>query len=233
MTYLRKEAIGRATLYLGDCREILPTLGKVDAVLSDPPYGMDYKSGHNSGRSGAGASMVRKDGNFAPIKGDKIPFDPAPILALQVPTVLWGANYYCDRLPAGKRWLIWDKLAGKTPVPSGSDFELAWTSTEGPSRAYTHLWRGIMRAGEENVVNGGKLHPNQKPVNLMLWCLSFLPDAETILDPFMGSGSTAIACGRTQRAFIGIEEDQTYFDIACKRIEDAQRQGSLFGEQAA
>jgi site-specific DNA-methyltransferase (adenine-specific) len=230
MTFLRKEIIGDATLYLGRCEDVLPTLDGIDSVLADPPYGMSYRSGHNSSRRGAGAAMRRIDGNFDPIEGDAEPFDPAHVLALQVPTILWGANYYADRLTAGTRWLVWDKLDGKTPVPSGSDVELAWTSETGPSRLYTHLWRGIMRAGEENIVNGGKLHPNQKPINLMLWCLSLLGDVRCVADPYMGSGTAGVACVRTGRAFVGIETKVAYFDIACRRIEEAYRQPRLFEE---
>lgn len=231
-TMTKDVQIGRARLILGDCRDILPTLGKVDAVVTDPPYGMNYRSGHNSGRRGAGLAMARKDGNFAPIKGDTQPFDPSPLLALNVPTIIWGANYFNDKLPAGKRWLIWDKLAGKASFPSGSDIEMAWTSEPGPDRMFTHLWRGIMRAGEENVVHGGKQHPNQKPAALMAWCLTFAP-GQTVLDPFMGSGTTGVACARAARDFIGIELDEAHFDIACRRIEDAQRQADLFIGEAA
>ncbi len=224
--------IGRATLYLGDCRDVLPGLSGIASILADPPYGMDYRSGHNSGRTGAGAAMVRKDGNFEQIAGDKVPFDPSHLLALDLPSIIWGANYFNDRLPSGNRWLIWDKLAGKTPVPSGSDIEIAWTSSPGPDRIYTHLWRGIMRAGEENVVHSAKLHPNQKPVALMAWCLTFLPDGP-VLDPYMGSASSGVAALLAGRDFIGIELDPDHFDIACKRIEDAQRQGDLFLEGSA
>jgi len=228
---VREEVIGRARLLLGDCRDILPTLGKVDAVVTDPPYGISYRSGHNSSRKGSGAAMVRKDGNFSPIEGDQQSFDPAFLLALRVPTILWGANHYSDRLPAKTRWLIWDKLAGKASFPSGSDVELAWCSERGPDRLFTHLWRGIMRAGEENVSRSPKQHPNQKPVALMAWCLSFIP-AGTVLDPFMGSASTGVACLRAGRMFIGIESDEAHFETACRRIRETSCDGPLFGEAA-
>jgi site-specific DNA-methyltransferase (adenine-specific) len=218
--------IGNATLYHGDCLEILPTLPKVDAVVTDPPYGMGYRSNHNSSRVGAGAAMTRKDGDFSPIHGDDAPFNPSPLLALQIPSIIWGANYFSNQLPSGTRWLVWDKLAGKTPVPCGSDVELAWTSTKGPSRIFQHLWRGIMRAGEENVCNGGKDHPNQKPQALMRWCVEMT--AGSVLDPFMGSGTTGVACMNLGRKFVGIEIERKYFDIACERIDNAQRQARMF-----
>lgn len=227
------ERIGRATLHLSDCREILPTLAKPFRICADPPYGMDYRSGHNSGRAGVGAKMVRKDGNFKPIAGDKEPFDPSFLLALDVPSIIWGANHFNDKLPAGKRWLIWNKLCGKTPLPSGSDLEMAWCNEKGPDRIFDHLWRGIMRAGEENVVHSGKQHPNQKPVALMSWCLTFIEGDGPICDPFMGSGSTGVAAVRAGMDFIGIESEPEHFATACRRIEEAQRQGDLFIENAA
>lgn len=225
---MRSVTIGRATLYLCDCRDALPTLGSHYVILTDPPYGMNYRSGHNTGRAGIDAKLIRKDGNFKPISNDDKPFDPTLLLSLGVPAIIWGANHFNDALPRRKWWLVWNKLVGKTPVPSGSDVELAWCSEPGPDRIFDHLWRGIMRAGEENIVHSAKLHPNQKPVALMSWCLSFLPASGVILDPFMGSASTGIAAIRAGRDFIGIESDPEHFETACKRIEEAQRQGDMF-----
>lgn len=222
---MRKEVIGAATLYLADCREV--EIPAAAAILSDPQYGAGrFVSNHNSSRTGMGATMIRKDGDFAPGKGDDEDFDPAPWLRY-ANVVLWGANHYCDALPRGHRWLDWDKLAGKTPVPGTSDMELAWTSERGPSRSFTHLWRGIMRAGEENVVSGGKLHPHQKPVELMKWCIGLQPRAEVIADPYMGSASTGIAALRCGLRFIGVEKDPIHFATACERIENEQRQQRL------
>lgn len=228
---MRKEVIGDATLYLGDCLDILPGIG-FDALICDPPYGMDYQSNHNTARKGAGAEMVRKDGDFKPIRGDKVPFDPSHLLRSNVPTILWGGNYYSDKLPAGRKWLIWDKLAGKTPVPSGSDIELAWTSEEGPSRMFTHLWRGIMRAGEENVTLGPKLHPNQKPVALMRWCLGQIKfKGSRVADGYMGSASLGVACIEAGLEYIGVELDPEHFETACRRIEQAYKQRPLFAAE--
>lgn len=228
--WIRKEQIGSCTLYLGDCREIIPVLDEVGSCVSDPPYGMDYRSGHNSGRKGQGKALARRDGNFAPIEGDREAFDPSLLLGLGVPSVIWGANHFNDRLPPRRRWLVWNKLVGKTPLPSGSDIELAWCSEPGPDWIFDHLWRGIMRAGEENIVHSPKHHPNQKPVALMSWCFQFVP-AGRIFDPYMGSGSTGVAAVRAGRPFTGIELDSQYFEIALARIQKAHTQKDLFIEQ--
>lgn len=219
--------IGRATLYLADCEDVWPLIPGDAALVCDPQYGGGrFVSNQNSSRKGAGATMIRTDGDFGATAADAREFDPTNFL-LWKNVVLWGANHFCDRLPPGHRWLDWDKLAGKTPVPGGSDMELAWTSEKGPSRSFTHLWRGIMRDGEENVVNGGKLHPYQKPVALMAWCIGLQPYAPVIVDPHMGSGSTGVAALRMGREFIGVEIEPKHFEVACRRIEDEQRQARL------
>jgi site-specific DNA-methyltransferase (adenine-specific)/modification methylase len=224
---MRVERIGDCTLYLANCLEIVPAVDHAGVLLTDPPYGMDYKSGHNSSRKGAGKAMSRKEGNFRPIAGDSTPFDPKFLLELNMPSIIWGANHFNHVLMPRRRWLVWNKLCGKTSLPSGSDIELAWCSEAGPDRIFDHLWRGIMRAGEENIVHSAKHHPNQKPVALMSWCLGFLPTG-SVLDPFMGSGSTGVAAVRAGRPFVGIELDETYFDIACDRIRKEYAQPNMF-----
>ena len=208
MTYKRKEVIGDCELYLGDCLEVMPTLGKVDAVVTDPPYGIGAESG---------------TGKYGRTRGFTGTWDSAaPNLSTlpDVPRIIWGGNYF--DLPPSRAYLVWDKGAGFR----GRDFadcEQAWCSFDANARLFSYdpLARGDYRGGE-------KKHPTQKPVELMLWCLGFLPYAQTILDPFMGSGTTGVACVQLQRSFIGIELDETYFDIACKRIEEAYKQPSLF-----
>jgi site-specific DNA-methyltransferase (adenine-specific) len=212
--------IGDCVLYRGDCREILPTLGKVDAVVTDPPYGISYVHGAEKRRH---ASLH----NGKPIVGDDRPFDPAPFLAF--PAVLFGANHFAARLPAGGRWLVWDKRDG-VGFNDQSDIEIAWCSGERRAdRIFSHLWSGFSKASERGE---RRAHPTQKPVSVMRWCLGFLPDARTVLDPFMGSGTTGVACVREGRAFIGIEIDEGYFEIACKRIRDAYAQPDMFIEPA-
>lgn len=201
--------IGNATLYHGDCLEILPTLPKVDAVVTDPPYGL----GEKLHRPGPG-KWSKLYGSGAPSWDKQI--NPAVYAALEVgaEAIIWGGNYY--DLPPRRGWLIWDKIVREF---SSGHCEMAWTTLDQPTRAFSY--------SHGQLATEGKVHPTQKPVPLMEWCLSFLPDSETILDPFMGSGTTGVACMNLGRKFIGIEIERKYFDIACRRIEDAQRQGRL------
>jgi DNA modification methylase len=222
----RKEQIGRATLYLGDCREVLPTLGKVDAVVTDPPYGIGADKGAAIGGTDASGRYVRRPKQYEGGWDDERPADFTAIVAAGKVAVIWGGNYFADQLPQGGRWLFWDKL---NSMPSYSDGEIAWTNIKGAAvKKFTRCNNGLA-----SMRDGDRWHPTQKPVDLMKWCLGFVPDASTILDPFMGSGTTGVAAVQMQRDFIGIEREPAYFDIACRRIEDAQRQGSLFGEAAA
>jgi site-specific DNA-methyltransferase (adenine-specific) len=216
---MRIERIGDAVLYLGDCMEILPTLGKVDAVITDPPYGISLKSGSGTGGKW---DYVRHAGKT--IANDDKPFDPLPLLQLAVPMIAWGANFYSDKLP-GAGWLVWDKRPGIEDMQfNRSDSELAYFSESKTVKTFRHLWHGLCRASEV----GQHLHPTQKPVALMRWCLEQLPNAVTILDPYMGAGSTGVAAIEAGRKFIGIELEPTYFDIACRRIEQAYKQRPLF-----
>ncbi len=177
------------------------------AILTDPPYGI--------GRDGK-KRCTRHAGYEA--KG----WDAfRPEAALQMiaeagcPRIIWGGNYFADILPKGDKWLVWDK----NQRIDQSDCELAWTSLAGALRVF-NLGRHVLNMD-------GAVHPTQKPVALMEWCLGFLPDAKTILDPFMGSGTTLVACQRMGRAGTGIELDPDYLDIACRRVDEAARQPDL------
>jgi site-specific DNA-methyltransferase (adenine-specific) len=215
----RVEQIGRCTLILGDCLQILPHLPGYDAILSDPPYGRGYKKGKGGGRGRMGPSKGTKM-----IEGDDKPFDPSPFF--HCPAILWGANHYSARLPHG-RWLAWNKLGDKEPWDSYCDVEFAWQNTKAPDRIFSLLWKGVCRGSLEDGIK--RMHPNQKPTALMRWCLQFLPDARTVLDPYMGSASTGVACVRECRDFIGIEIDESYFETACQRIRDAdERTGVIY-----
>ena len=201
--------IGNATLYQGDCREILPAVPKADAVITDPPYGIGFAAQPTKWQRAAGK---------APESWDEEPSE-CLFLALEKAEVqvVWGGNYYA--LPPSRGWLSWFK---PDAPPSMASFELAWTSLNRNARQFM---QSISATNAERVG-----HPTQKPLALMKWCIDQVgvPVGGTILDPFMGSGTTGVAAVQMGRRFIGIEREPEYFDIACARLEAAQRQASLF-----
>lgn len=221
---VRVEQIGRATLILGDCRALLSMLPDADAVVTDPPYGIGYVKGEGGKRGAASSATFRR--SKQPIVGDDAPFDPAPLLGFKE-VILWGANHYASRLPHG-RWLAWDKLDGMTEFDSFSDVEFAWVKGRGKDRIFRHMWKGLCQASQKAEK---KHHPTEKPVALMKWCVGLT--SGKVLDPFMGSGSTGVAAVQMGRDFIGVEIDPEHFATACKRIENAQRQGDFFVGEAA
>ena len=210
----RCEVIGDATLYLGDCLDILPTLGKVDAVVTDPPYGIGEARGANKSR---GKLAISK--NYGVANWDDKTADVAIAIAVSIAeqAVIFGGNYY--DLPPSAGWLVWDKVNGKTDF---ADCELAWTNLKQAVRLKKFMWHGMLRDGGETRGD----HPTQKPIAVMEWACAFTKG--DVIDPFMGSGTTGVACMNLGRKFIGIEIEPKYFDIACERIEQAQRQGRLF-----
>ena len=220
--------IGDATLYLGDCRDILPTLPKVDAVITDPPYGIGESAGRAKTRTGpagiGGGKYVRDYGNdgwdASTISTDLL----QAVVASGDRAVIFGGNYY--PLPPATCWLVWDKQNGSNDF---ADCELAWTNLPKAVRIFRHLWHGMLRAGEER--GHPRVHPTQKPAAVMSWCIDQAGNPETVLDPFMGSGTTGVAAIQLGRKFIGIERESKYFDIAVKRIEQAVAQGKLFANE--
>lgn len=216
--------IGNAELWHGDCREVLPTLPHSDLILTDPPYGIGFAHGGND-RSGIGSGRYATKFAHVPVVGDESPFDPGFLLQLSAPTVMWGGNHFADKLPPSACWLIWDKRAASGHTNDFADCEIAWTNLKGVARVFRHHWDGMMKASERGE---SRVHPTQKPIALMEWCIAQAGEAPTIIDPYMGSGATGIAVGRFNRRFIGIEIERRYFDIACERIDQAQRQGRMF-----
>ena len=191
---------GGITIYHGDCREILPTLPSVDLVLTDPPYGIGEDGGRFRDRKGGGHRVLPK------MKWDNNPPSTetfAAVLTAGHNQVIWGGNYFTNSLPVSRGWLYWQKLMGG----NFSDGELAWTSRNAALREFT-------KCNKEH----GKEHPTQKPVELMRWCIGFFPNAQTILDPFMGSGTTLRAAKDLGRKAIGIEIEERYCEIAAKRL---------------
>lgn len=220
----RVEQIGDATLYLGDCLDVMPTLGKVDAVVTDPPYGIGADRGQAARANHRHGAALAKSTDYGVSNWDGEPCSPVALdfmRRISRHQIIFGGNYF--DLPPARCWLVWDKQNGDNDY---ADCELAWTNIDKPVRRVVWQWHGMLRKGNEY-----RVHPTQKPIGVMEWCVGHLPsDAETILDPFMGSGTTGVACANLGRKFIGIEQHEPYFDIACRRIEEAYRQPRLFEE---
>lgn len=206
------------TLHLGDCLEYMKTMpaGSVDAVITDPPYGINWKPRIN-----------HQDQNWI----DDTVFDPAPFLTIGIVHLFWGANYFSNRLPVSRSWLTWIKRPinydFNNDMRSYATTELAWTDFDCNARFFNLVWDGGMRAGDK--INRTFNHPTQKPIELMRWCIDLVSNpGDTIFDPFMGSGTTGVACMQLGRNFIGCEIDPKYFAIAERRIHDASLQPQLF-----
>lgn len=224
---MEKTIIQNCTLYLGDSRKILPTLAKADACVTDPPYGIGVdKEMHNRGgkkqgnHKAANREYKLTDWDNEPLNGELLN------LTLQSAKhiILWGGNYF--DLPPSRCWLVWDKQNGANCF---ADCELAWTNLDKPVRLKSHLWDGFRRKNAETRY----CHPTQKPLDLMKWCIQQLPpECTTIIDPFMGSGTTGVACAQMGKQFIGIEQDPEYFWLSCKRIRQAYQQPDMFIESA-
>lgn len=220
MAIVKEERIGGQRLILGDCLEVMPLLGEFDAVVTDPPYGIGEGGDKNRSRG-----KVAPVGNYKSDKWDCTTADVQIKLAIQMSksAIVFGGNYY--DLPPTSCWLVWDKQNGANDF---ADCELAWTNLKKAVRRIYWRWNGMIRKGSDI-----RQHPTQKPLGVMEWCINHLPDtAQTILDPFMGSGTTLVACQKLGRQGTGIELDPDYFDIACKRVDEATRQPDLFVEPA-
>ena len=193
------------TIYCGDCRAILPSLEKVDLLLTDPPYGIGFAAQPTLWQRRKGAIAVSWD--------DKPPDESLilQIVAMGETAIVWGGNYFW--LSPARCWLSWHK---PDAPPSMGNVEYAWTNMDRNSR---QMSRSISATNAERVG-----HPTQKPLSVMQWCLGFVPNAKTILDPFMGSGTTLVAAKLEGRKAIGIEINEKYCEIAAERL----RQGVLF-----
>jgi DNA modification methylase len=196
------------TIYHGDCREIVPTLGKFDLLLTDPPYGI----GENAHRV-ASRTKAAKTTDYGSFEWDSAPPTKDTIDMCVEATgsaIIWGGNYF--HLPPSRGWLVWDKLNSG----NFADCELAWTNLKMSVRKFSFLWNGMIRAGEARGIP--RVHPTQKPVELLTWCMSFVPEAQTILDPFAGSGTTGRAAKDLGRKATLIEMEERYCEIAAKRM---------------
>jgi site-specific DNA-methyltransferase (adenine-specific)/modification methylase len=187
---------GTVRLYLADCLEVLPELEGVDAVVTDPPYGIGFAAQPTKWQRLAGQVPEAWDDSRPNVSG---------LLSIAPKCCVWGGNYF--ELPTSRGWLSWFK---PDAPPSMASIELAWTNLDMNSRQISHSIRAT------NAERVG--HPTQKPVAVMLWTLMQIKAGQTILDPFMGSGTTGVAAVRLNRSFIGIEREPKYFEIAKRRI---------------
>ena len=214
--------IGDCRLILGDCREVLPTLPKHDLLLTDPPYGIGADKGKKSDPRPFNGSAPIVCRHYPENEWDNIrPDEDVILMAVRSAktAIVWGGNYFADWLTAQGRWLWWDKCQ---TMPSFGDGELAWTNLpQTTPKKFTWANNKIFADWVE------RHHPTQKPIELMLWCIGMAGNPQTVLDPFMGSGTTGVACVQLGRKFTGIERERKYFDIACERIDNAYRQAPL------
>lgn len=207
----REEIIGDCRLILGDCLEVMPMLDKFDAVITDPPYGIanKWKGGRGHGWENSRLlSKVRNEWDAKPLAD----FEIDMILKSSKEAIIWGGNYF--NLPPSRCWLVWSKPERGFSL---AEAELAWTNKD-----------SIVRVIDAPRSEIDRVHPTQKPIVVMVWCVK--KTKGSVFDPFMGSGTTGVACAKLGRKFTGIELDEEYFDIACKRIEEAYKQPDLFIE---
>jgi DNA modification methylase len=207
---------GRVKLWLGDSFTLVPKLqlSSSCAIIADPPYGIDHDSSHSHFKNGISRELKWDDSRS---------FDPSLFIKLDVPTILWGANNYASKLPDRSVWLCWRKSVRNNLKIRQAEMELAWTNCVRRPRVFQHLWIGAYRDSESGKRN---VHPTQKPIALMAWCVGLIK-AEIIIDPFMGSGTTGVAAVQEGRSFWGIEIDEEYFEIAKRRIKAALKRPTL------
>ena len=201
-----------ATIYHGNCLELLPDMPKVDLVLTDPPYGIgvDKTMAKQSGTQYGKAAAPKKQYESTGWDDSVVSQEFMDIMVLHCTNAcIWGGNYYSFK--PSSSWLVWDKENGTNGF---ADCELAWTNYGCAVRMRRHLWNGMLRKGREM-----RSHPTQKPKEIMEWCINICPiEPQTILDPFMGSGTTLVAAKQLNRQAIGIEIEEKYCEIAAQRL---------------
>jgi len=226
--YFERDGI---TIYNADCRQVLPFLGTFDLLLTDPPYGIGESVKANK-RAADGSERGKRGTSTMGVPNTKPKFYESSEWDRKAPprwffdsvnevagtSIIWGVNYY--GLAASSCWLVWDK---KNEGTDFADCELAWTNMPKAVRKFSWRWNGMLqeKSGRDKET---RVHPTQKPLPLMRWCLGLVRDAETILDPFMGSGTTLVAAKLEGRQAVGIEINEKYCEAAAKRLE----QGTLF-----
>jgi len=221
---MEKVEFKNGVAYLGNNYEVMLDFdlrNKFDLCLTDPPYGIGESNKKNLSRDKLAKTIDYPD--FEDIRPNKNIFDF--IRQLSHNQIIWGGNYFADYLPPSMGWIYWNKMTGKSDF---SDGELAWTSYNKALRQFDFQWAGMLKDGNRKINN--RIHLTQKPYELMLYCFEYakLFDGTTVLDPFAGSGTTAIACIYSNKKFVMIEKEEKYFDLMCKRIEYEESQLKLF-----
>lgn len=214
------------TIIHGDCNDILHTLD-FNAIVTDPPYGINFNKGEQKNNS---VSYSTKK-----IHGDDKPFDPSPLIklcgwkntpskkSLEKPLVIFGVNHYLDKLPQGMGTMCcWDKACGQGPKSNFVDGEFFWINRIITRNIFHHMWLGCIREGQDNSGRSKRYHVSQKPVELMMWCMdqARIGLGKVVVDPYMGSASTGIACLQTGRKFVGIEIDEENFESSRVRLQN-------------
>jgi len=195
------------TIYHGDCRDILPSIGKVDLVLTDPPYGIGEAKGKNKSR---GLLAQPKDYGVSAWDDAPIPWQTLErLIAVGDKAIVFGGNFY--PVPPSPCWLVWDKQING----DFADCELAWTNLNGAVRRIVWMWNGMLQQDMKH--KEYRWHPTQKPIPVMKWCIVQAEPCETVLDPFMGSGTTLVAAKSLNKKAIGIEIEERYCEIAANR----------------
>ena len=192
-------------IFLGDCREILPTLPKVDLVLTDPPYGIGARMQGGTWATRGGIYDAMQDWDLKPVDNATL----AMVIDWGKQAIIWGGNYYS--LPPMRCWLAWMKIDNMGPNGTMADFELAWTNIDFVSKSFNEIRNP----------DGKRCHPTQKPISLMKWCLNFRGEPQTILDPFCGSGSSLVAAKLQGKKGIGIEISEHYAELAANRLRQS------------
>lgn len=218
-------------LYLGDCRDILPTLADASFELAcvDPPY---FDGPNKTGYYGRGYSSlgVQRAKHYDTLESWDVPDEQyfRDLVRVSKHQIVWGANHFCDRFPsASPGWIVWDKVNGAS---SFADAELAYCSMDKAVRVFRYVWNGMHQGqyGGDKSKNETRIHPTQKPIALYEWLFdNYAQPGQRVLDTHLGSGSIAIAANNRGISLVAIEKDRSMFDAACRRIEAAQRQGRL------
>jgi site-specific DNA-methyltransferase (adenine-specific) len=232
---MRKEIIGNATLYLGDCEEVMHGFSdhEFGLAITDPPY---FDGPNKSGYYGKGYSSlgVQRAKHYDTLAAWEIPGAEyfTELQRVSRHQIIWGANHFADRFnAAGPGWIVWDKLNGRSTF---ADAELAYCSMDRAVRVFRYVWNGMHQGqyGGDKRANEPRIHPTQKPVALYQWILdNYAEPGQRVIDTHLGSGSSAIAANSRGFEFVGIELDGAMFDAACRRIEQAQRQQQLVPQE--